>query len=136
MRALLRGLGWVLNELVPAQAIRVALDRDYDYQVRKTAEAVADRDWYRERAEYLASWITAEQLAQVEEDQESLEPGQFRVPVKDGIPYTFQSSPNAVGEPAASPAGSGGEPVRSIPPDPGSPPSNPSVWGHISGGPW
>lgn len=74
MRAVLRGLGWVLNELVPAQAIRVALDRDYDRQVRKAAEAVADRDWYKSRCEYLAAWISADELARIEEEQEVFEP--------------------------------------------------------------
>lgn len=101
MRALLRGLGWVLNELVPAQAVRVALDRDYDRQVRKAAEAVADRDWYKARCEYLAAWISADELARVEEAKESLEPGDL--------------------SPAASAGGSGGT-VRGIPSPPVPPP--------------
>jgi hypothetical protein len=62
MRAALRALGYVIAELVPAQAFRVALNKDY-------AQATADRDFYRHRAEFLA-----DALVQAEEETEVWEP--------------------------------------------------------------
>ena len=71
--------------------IRAVFDREY--AVREMVAAIADRDWYRSRCEYLAGIITADELARIEEEQEVLEPGQV--------------SPAGAGGPASDAAGRG-----------------------------
>jgi hypothetical protein len=62
VRAALRAIGWVVNELIPAQAVRVALNRDYH-------RVLAERDVWRSRAE-----VAADALADLEAEQEVHEP--------------------------------------------------------------
>ena len=130
----------LFEQLWPAQAVRVALDRDYDRQVRRAAKAVEEAEFYQSRAEQLADFITAEGLAEVEEEKEVLEAGDlygYEPPLTDDeliavrglIQERYQVSPDAAGDPAG----------VDVPP-PNSPPAgispNPPVWSQLDGGPW
>lgn len=62
MRAALRALGWVVSELIPAQALRVAMNRDYH-------RVAAERDIWRHKAEVLRDY-----LVELEAEEEVHEP--------------------------------------------------------------
>jgi hypothetical protein len=49
VRAALRSLGWLISEVVPAQAVRCALDRDYNHAVNQAATEFDDAELLAER---------------------------------------------------------------------------------------
>ena len=136
MRSVLRGLSWVVSD---------ALNLLWPATIRQELAAVADdRDWWKSRAEFLSDYITAEELAQVEEEKEVLEAGDlygYEPPLTDDeliavrglIQERYQVSPassSAAGDPA------GVEPdLPPVAPPAGTSP-NPSIWSQLSGGPW